>query len=96
MNGYKILDFKGVKIEDGPTVEGLYKAIDESTKPFIITNANSNNVSVVGVKPYFAGIATKIQTGADTYGYVLPAPVIAEGMQKYMIINENDSITYNE
>ena len=32
MDGYKILDFKGVNIEDSETVEGIYKAIDDMVK----------------------------------------------------------------
>lgn len=95
MDGYKILDFKGAVIDDEPTVDGLYKAIDESTKPFIIANVNTSDVSVIGVKPYFAGFALKIMTGADTVGYLLPTPVIADGVQVTMIVNEDDSITYN-
>lgn len=57
MGGYKILDFKNVDLSTGDAViPGLYKAIDESDKPFVVYNFFDGTNHV---KPMFISVMKK-------------------------------------
>lgn len=90
MDGYKILDFKGVNIEDGETVEGIYKAIDESTKPLVVTNIKLPS-PMKDVKPFFSSFV-KLSTSGTTLAYV--TTVFADDSNPFTIyVNDDDTIT---
>lgn len=66
MDGYKIIDFGGITIDSNDgydnTIDGIYNAVDISTKPMVFTGIN-------GVKPFYAMPLTKTSTGPNTYTY---------------------------
>lgn len=88
MDGYKIIDFKGVNPVNGGEVPGIYNAIDESTKPIMVTN-----VTVTGstIKPYFA-LAFKVATSPTTNAYYLSFLADENGAAKFIIVNDNNTI----
>ena len=94
MNGYKIIDFKGEDVSAEPTIDGIFNEIEKSDKPLIFTNMTWDGTVIV--KPYFSSICTKISTGPTTYAYMVNAPVVGEGIQLIMLINNDDSVTLPE
>lgn len=94
MDGYKIIDFKGEDVSASPTIDGIFNAIEESNKPLIFTNMTWDGT--VLVKPYFSSLCTKVSTGPTTYAYIVNGPVAVEGVQVFMLINNDDSITLPE
>ena len=52
MDGYKIIDFKGVDLTDGAIIEGIYNAIDSANKPIVVINLNSGNSGIL--KPFYS------------------------------------------
>lgn len=40
MDGYKIIDFKGIDVSQGATVDGVHDAIITSNKPLVFYNLN--------------------------------------------------------
>lgn len=87
MNGYKIIDFKGVDPSVGGKVTGIYKAIDESTKPILVNNIGATGATL---KPYFAQ-AIKIKTGPTTNAYYITF-MVKEGIPVFAIVNDDDTI----
>lgn len=69
MDGYKIIDFKGIPvIADGTTVKipGVFDAIDTANKPMVITNLVISGENDVLMKPFF----TNIVIGDAENGYM--------------------------
>ena len=88
MNGYKIIDFKGIDPSDGETVEGLFNAIDKADKPLVITNLTIDGV--VEFKPCYVPFL-KISTGPNTSAYITS---IALGDSPIaIVVNDDDTIT---
>lgn len=70
MGGYKILDFKDIDLSTGDAViPGLYNAIDESDKPFIVYNLFDGTHHV---KPMFIPLMNKNDT---TYEFYITSPL---------------------
>ena len=53
MNGYKIIDFKGIDVSQGATVPGVYNAIITANKPLVFYNLNLTGESAL--LPFYAG-----------------------------------------
>lgn len=87
MDGYKIIDFKGVNPSDGGEVPGIYNAIDESTKPICVYNIGATAATL---KPYFAQ-AIKVPTSPTTNAYYITY-MVSEGVPVFAIVNDDDSI----
>ena len=65
MGGYKILDFKNVDISTGDAViPGIFNAIDESNKPFIVYNLFDGTHHI---KPFFVSFMNKTNDGYEIY-----------------------------
>lgn len=86
-NGYKIIDFKGVDPSEGGTIEGIFNAIDKSTKPICVYNIGATGATL---KPYFAQ-AIKVTTSATTWAYYVTYMVSA-GDPVFAIVNDDDTI----
>lgn len=84
MDGYKIIDFKGIEIKtDGVTVPGVYNAIDESNKPLIASNINLGGAIM---KPFAMGF---IQLGTGEYSFAITS---VNGVGN-ISISEDDTVT---
>lgn len=53
MDGYKIIDFKGIDIANGAEITGIFNEIKISTKPLIFSNINIGGITP---KPFYAGM----------------------------------------
>lgn len=67
INGYKIIDFKGIDVSQGETVKGIYDAIKTSTKPLVIYNLNVGYI----LPPFFSAPYT---VAPNDYLYI-PLPI---------------------
>lgn len=68
MDGYKIIDFKGIPIESsGPyeIIPGAFEAIKTANKPMVISNLVIKGDRDRHLKPFF----TNLVTGDDEIGY---------------------------
>lgn len=81
MDGYKIIDFKGIDLADSPTIPGIFNAIDESNKPLVFSNIVLSGYSA---KPFFVGNYGKAE---DSYRIPL-----ADGYSIY--VADDDSVIY--
>lgn len=53
MDGYKIIDCKGIDASSGDTVPGIFNAIAETTKPLVFCNIAMGDDKI---KPFFSGL----------------------------------------
>ena len=54
MDGYKIIDFKGIDVSQGATVDGVHNAIITSNKPLVFSNLNLFGEG--SLSPFYVGI----------------------------------------
>ena len=88
MDGYKIIDFKGIDPSDSGTIEGIFNAIDESKKPIVITNVTVGGIEEF--KPCYVPFF-KLATGPNTSAYIT---AISMGDSPVtIVVNDDDTIT---
>lgn len=97
MNGYKIIDFKNVELNDtGVTIDGVFDEIDKSDKPLIFTNVNlPNSTYSIGdttKRSFFTSLPASQMLDASTkaYGFIIGFSV--EGGPIQMLISSADLV----
>lgn len=97
MDGYKIIDFKNVVLDDnGVTIDGIFDAIDTSTKPLIFTNVNLPNaeysIGDTTKRSFFTSLPAFQMLDASTkaYGFIIGFNV--EGSLIQMIVSSADLV----
>lgn len=81
MDGYKIIDFKGISVlADGTTVKipGVFDAMHTANKPMVITNLVIHGDKDIHLKPFF----TNIVIGDAENGYT----TVFSSLQKNLVL----------
>ena len=84
MDGYKIIDFGGITLENGEysgEIDGIFDKIDISNKPIVLIGIN-------GYKPAYVTLS-KYQDGSDTYAYMGFLCLSIDGLQTINIAMDN-------
>lgn len=91
MDGYKIIDFKGIDVSSGEaSIPGLFDAISESNKPMIVCNLNFGGTIA---KPFTMGLVNTLDDGGSLYHVFT---IVSPNGFSIVTIQEDDTVIITE